>query len=147
MAAPCIFCQIARGQAPCDQLYADDLVMAFLDIAPITPGHALIIPREHHSSLTTVPATTLGAMFALAARLGQAIARAGKADGFNLHLANGAVAGQIVMHTHLHVIPRSPTDGFAWGWRALPAGDPATRQALALAIRERLDRTPGHGDG
>jgi len=144
MAPPCIFCQIAHGQAPSDQLYADELVMAFLDIAPITPGHALIIPREHHSSLTTVPPPTLAAMLSLAARLGQAVLRATKADGFNLHLANGAVAGQIVMHTHLHVIPRSPTDGFAWGWRALPAGDAATRQAVALAVRERLDRMAGH---
>jgi histidine triad (HIT) family protein len=146
MAAPCIFCQIARGEAPSDSLHTDELVIAFLDIAPITPGHALIIPRDHHSSLTTVPPATLAAMFGLAARLGQAIVRASKADGFNLHLANGAVAGQIVMHTHLHVIPRSPTDGFSWGWRAQPGGDPAARQALALAIRDRLARTPGHGD-
>ena len=100
------------------RLFEDDLVVSFLDIAPINPGHALVIPREHHSSITTVPEAVHGRMLQVASKLGVAMQRELEADGFNLHLANGTCAGQVVHHTHLHVIPRYPTDGFSWGWRA-----------------------------
>ena len=43
----CVFCKIVQGQIPCDKVYEDDLVLAFLDIAPITLGHTLIVPKEH----------------------------------------------------------------------------------------------------
>ncbi len=134
----CVFCKIVSGEQPCVQLYADELVLAFLDIAPIHPGHTLIIPRKHHNSLTTVPPEVLERMMSLAPRLGQALLRSiDGVAGFNLFLANGEVAGQVVMHTHLHVIPRSPADGFSWGWRAGQTDD-ATRQAIADKVIRRL---------
>jgi histidine triad (HIT) family protein len=136
----CIFCRIAADQAPSVRLYEDELVIAFLDIAPITPGHTLIIPREHHNSVTTVPEPVLTRMITLAPQLGQALVRITKADGFNLHLANGRAAGQIVLHTHLHVIPRSPADGFSWGWRTGTYASDAEQTELAAAVRERLSR-------
>jgi histidine triad (HIT) family protein len=111
----CVFCEIVENNAPAVRLFEDDLVVSFLDIAPINPGHALVIPREHHSSITTVPEAVHGRMLQIGAKLGVAMQRELAADGFNLHLANGTCAGQVLIHTHLHVIPRYPTDGFSWG--------------------------------
>jgi histidine triad (HIT) family protein len=136
----CIFCKLVAGVSPCDQLYEDDLVLAFLDIAPINPGHTLVIPKDHHHSITTVPEAVLGRMMSVANRLGPALVRVTEGDGFNYHLANGDAAGQTVNHAHLHVIPRFGTDGFAWGWRSLPFADSAARETLICGVRKRLER-------
>ena len=96
------------------------MVLAFLDIAPINPGHTLLIPKDHHVSLTTVPEECLARLMTLAPRIAQTIVREVDADAFNVHLATGECAGQAVPHVHLHLIPRMVADGFAWGWRSLP---------------------------
>lgn len=110
LADDCVFCKIIKGEIPCARVYEDDQVLAFLDIAPFNFGHTLVIPKEHHHSCTTVPAATLGAMMAVAARIGAALQRAVKAEGFNLFLNNGRCAGQEVPHAHLHVVPRFSQD-------------------------------------
>jgi histidine triad (HIT) family protein len=110
MIRDCVFCKIVQGQIPCDKVYEDDLVLAFLDIAPLTLGHTLIIPKEHHTSITTLPVACCARMMEVAPRLGSALMRATEAGGFNLLLANGTVAGQVVPHTHLHVVPRQVDD-------------------------------------
>ncbi|HAR67451.1 MAG TPA: hypothetical protein DCR55_14740 [Lentisphaeria bacterium] len=133
----CAFCEILRGKAAAERLYDGEHCVAFLDVAPINPGHALIVPRGHHVSLTTVPAEALAEIMTIAPRLGQALARETDCDGFNLHLANGTCAGQAVPHAHLHVIPRSGTDGFTWNWRTLPRDD-AQSAELTAAIHRRL---------
>lgn len=115
----CIFCKIIQGEIPSQKIYENDKIYAFLDIGPINHGHSLIIPKEHHASLTTVPEEYLAAMMQFAPKLGKALMKATDSDGFNLHLSNGACAGQMVFHSHLHVLPRSATDGFSWGWRTL----------------------------
>ncbi len=136
----CIFCQIVKGIIPATRVFEDELVFCFLDIAPITPGHSLIIPKEHHTSLTTVPAHFLARMMTIAPALAQAITRVTDGDGFNLHLSNGQCAGQVVPHVHLHVIPRSPTDGFTWGWRSGKYENPEQARELGAKIRARFDK-------
>lgn len=111
MIRDCVFCKIARGEIPCDKVYEDERVLAFLDIAPLALGHTLVIPKEHHTSVTTVPAADSARLMEVASRLGAALMRATDAGGFNLMLANGAVAGQVVPHVHLHVVPRHVDDG------------------------------------
>ena len=93
----CIFCKIIRGEIPSVKIYEDDLVYAFMDIAPINFGHTLVIPKEHHTSTATIPEATCGRMFHVGARIGVAVKRALDADAFNLHLADGTCAGQVVM--------------------------------------------------
>lgn len=115
----CIFCRIAAGEIPAVKIYEDELVFAFLDIGPINFGHALVIPKEHHESVSTVPEATAGRMMKIGSRIGIALKRALDYDGYNLHLADGAAAGQVVMHAHLHVVPRGVEDGFRWNWRQL----------------------------
>jgi len=135
----CIFCLIVKGELSSVNLYEDDLVLAFFDINPINLGHALIIPREHHTSLTTVPPHILARMMAVAPRIGQAVMRETSSAAFNLHLANGEVAGQTVPHTHLHVIPRQPTDGHSWGWRSLAYPSRKAMVQMGERIRRRLE--------
>ena len=121
--AECIFCKIIAGEIPGIKIYEDDLVFAFLDIGPINPGHTLVIPTEHHQSSSTIPEATAGRMFKVGSRIGVALKRALDCDAFNLHLADGSAAGQVVMHAHLHVIPRGVEDGFRWNWRQLKYQD------------------------
>ena len=136
----CIFCKIVSEELPSQKLFEDDHVTCFLDIAPINPGHALIIPNEHHPSITTVPSEILSRMMIMAPIIAQAIVREADADGFNLHLSNGQCAGQIVLHSHLHIIPRSPVDGFSWGWRSKEYENDDVKLELVDNIVNRLKK-------
>ena len=136
--ADCIFCKIAAGEIPATKIYEDDLVFAFLDIGPINPGHVLVIPKAHHESASTIPEATAGRMFHVGSRIGIALKRQDAYDAYNLHLADGTAAGQVVMHAHLHVIPRGVNDHFHWNWRQLPYAGDAAREATAEAIRKSL---------
>ncbi|MPN19976.1 hypothetical protein SDC9_167351 [bioreactor metagenome] len=78
-----------------------------------------MIPNAHFESISSVPEATAGRMMKVGARLGIALKRALDYDGYNLHLADGQAAGQVVMHAHLHVVPRGVEDGFRWNWRQL----------------------------
>lgn len=115
----CIFCKIISGEIPAAKIYEDELVLAFLDIGPINFGHTLVIPKEHHESSATIPEATAGRMFRVGSRIGIALKRKFEYEAFNLHLADGTAAGQVVMHAHLHVVPRGVEDGFRWNWRQL----------------------------
>ncbi|MCK5844956.1 MAG: HIT family protein [Victivallales bacterium] len=134
----CVFCGIVSGEIPSVKLYEDDLVFVFLDIAPINPGHLLVIPKEHHVSASTIPENIAGRMFHVASRMGVALKRALDVDGFNLHLADGACAGQVVMHAHMHVVPREVDDGFHWNWRQTSYSNDAERDETAAKIAAKL---------
>lgn len=136
----CIFCKIVKGEIPCSKVYEDDLVLAFMDIAPINKGHILIIPKKHFLSLTSVPAEYLEAMMKIAPTIAQCAVREIDGDAFNLHLSNGQCAGQVVPHVHLHVIPRKATDGFNFGWRALTYEESTEKDELAEAIAKRIEK-------
>ncbi|OGV47816.1 MAG: hypothetical protein A2X49_13625 [Lentisphaerae bacterium GWF2_52_8] len=134
----CIFCRIVAGEIPSVKIYEDELVLAIMDIAPINPGHILIIPKEHHNGVASIPENIAGRMFHLGARLGVASKRALDMDGFNLHLSDGTCAGQVVMHAHLHMVPRGVEDGFHWNWRQQKYPSDAARDDIAARIIEKL---------
>ena len=136
--AHCIFCKIVAGELPADTVYEDDSLIAFLDIAPLNPGHTLVVPKEHHTSVTTVPAHLTGAMLSTAARVGTAMMRATGANGFNLILSNGTCAGQVVPHVHLHVVPRFPDDGIVLPTRTVPYESDEAKQEILDRARARL---------
>ena len=133
----CIFCKIINGEIPSAKVYEDELVYAFLDIAPINLGHVLVIPKEHHQSASTIPEHIAGRMMRIGSRIGIALKRRDEYDAYNLHLADGAAAGQVVMHAPLHVVPRGVEDGFRWNWRQLSYPDGAAK-ALAAEIADKL---------
>ena len=107
----CLFCQIARGERPSHTIFAGDGVVAFLDIFPCTPGHTLVIPRQHYATLAEMPAEEVGKLFQVAAMVAAKVQSALGAAGFNLGINNGKAAGQEVFHVHIHIIPRYPDDG------------------------------------
>ena len=115
----CIFCKIINKELPADIVFENEHVLAFLDIAPINKGHTLVIPKRHHSSITTPSEEELMNMMKVASQIGRSLMKGCDYDGFNLHLSNGNCAGQVVDHAHLHVVPRIGTDGFNWNWRSL----------------------------
>ena len=133
----CIFCKIIAGEIPSTKIYEDDLVLAFMDISPINKGHVLVIPKEHHNASSTIPENVAGRMFRVGSRIGVALLRGLDYDGFNLHLADGSCAGQVVMHAHLHVVPRGVEDGFHWNWRQLKYED-SEAQETAEKIKAKL---------
>jgi len=102
----CVFCQIASGRIPSIRIYEDNEFIAFMDIAPLSKGHFLIVPRAHYEFLGDVPDQILAKVLPLAKRLSEAAMTGLGVEGFNLLQNNGEVAGQAVAHWHLHVIPR-----------------------------------------
>jgi len=107
----CLFCQIARGERPSHTIFAGDGVVAFLDIFPCTPGHTLVIPRQHYATLAEMPAEEVGKLFQVAAMVAAKVQSALGAAGFNMGINNGKASGQEVFHVHVHIIPRYPDDG------------------------------------
>ena len=138
MIKDCVFCKIVAGEIPCAKVYEDALVLAFLDIAPLNPGHTLVIPKEHHTSATTLPPESAARVMEAATRIARAMMRAVDADGFNLLLSNGACAGQVVPHAHLHVVPRFPDDGIVLPVRTRPYASDEQRDAILARARKRL---------
>jgi histidine triad (HIT) family protein len=129
----CTFCKIVEGSQDGSIVYQDDLVVAFLDVLPINPGHTLIVPRRHMAFLSEVEVEEGARMFRVAQDIGRAI-RASKlrCDAVNLILNDGAEAGQRVFHTHLHVVPRVLGDSLH---RDLNAEMP-TREELETAAEQ-----------
>jgi len=107
----CIFCKIVAGDIPSHKVYEDSDVLAFLDINPINPGHTLVIPKEHHKDLLDTPPELAAKLVTTVQKITPAILKAVGADAFNLGVNVGAAAGQIIFHTHLHIMPRFTNDG------------------------------------
>jgi len=100
----CIFCRIVAGEIPADKLYEDEELLAFRDIAPQAPVHFLVIPKKHlrdPAALGTEDEHLAGRMLRVGA---QVAAETGVGEGFRMIINNGAKAGQVVFHLHLHVL-------------------------------------------
>jgi histidine triad (HIT) family protein len=106
----CIFCKIARKEAPAEIVYESDRVLAMLDIRPIHYGHALIIPKIHCTDFLSVPEESLHELIQTTQVVARAIVKAYDLEGFNVFSNNGRIAGQSVFHFHLHVVPRYSGD-------------------------------------
>lgn len=114
--ADCIFCKLANGEIPTNSIYEDELFRVILDMGPATKGHCLILPKDHADNIFELPSETAGEAIKLAKKLGKSIVEKLDADGMNLVQNNGEVAGQTVMHFHLHMIPRYKGDNQKIGW-------------------------------
>ncbi len=121
--ADCVFCKIIAGELPSCKIYEDDLVLSFMDIAPLSVGHSLVIPKNHYETFPEVPPDEAAAVAAAMLKVAPAVVASQNADGFNLLLANGACAGQVVPHVHFHIVPRKNGDGLGFGWRHKSYGD------------------------
>jgi len=129
-----IFSRIIRGEISCHKLYEDVHVLAFLDINPIAPGHALVVPKEPAVTLDQLSDEAAAAIGRVLPRLCRAIKQATGTEAFNILQNNGSQAHQAVHHVHFHIIPK-PNDeqglGIRWPSSKL---DPADGERLQQAI-------------
>lgn len=105
--AECIFCMVANGEIPAKVVFDDGDIMAFDDIAPQGPVHALIIPKHHYAHMGDhVPADLMAKLFAAAPRVAEIKGIA--ESGYRVIVNNGRNAAQTVGHLHIHVIGGQP---------------------------------------
>ena len=133
----CIFCRIAAGEIPASMVHSTQSLVAFLDINPLAEGHLLVIPREHVASLLDMTSALASEMSRDLPALARAVKKATGAEGVNLLMNSGKAAGQVVMHAHVHLIPRRVGDGLGYRWNAgsYPAG---RADAMVAALRNAL---------
>ena len=131
-----IFGKIIRGEIPCHRVYEDDLVLAFLDVNPISRGHTLVIPKEPVVTLDELSDDSAAAIGRVLPRIARAVLAATGARAFNVLQNNGTLAHQAVMHVHFHIIPKwDDGSGLGIGWNASKLADGAE---LAQAIAANL---------
>jgi histidine triad (HIT) family protein len=132
----CIFCKIVRGELPSYKVYEDENVLAFLDIHPVSPGHVLIVPKEHATNIFDISSENWGRVQEVARKIAIALEKATGADGVNLMMNNREHAGQVVDHAHVHLIPRFRGDGLKlWPHKEYKEGE---AEAAAEKIRRSL---------
>lgn len=107
----CIFCKIIRGEIPCEKVYEDEQVLAFLDIQPRAPGHTMVIPKIHAEFFEDLPKELVGPFFSKCQDVLVMIKKSLTPDGFTLGMNHGKVSGQEVPHIHFHIMPRWLGDG------------------------------------
>ena len=135
--ADCIFCKIVAGKIPSFKLIESETVLAFMDINPINPGHALAIAKGHWPDLYALPEPALKDTIATARRIAIALRDLLRPAGINLVQANGPGAAQSVQHFHIHIVPRRFDDNAKLNWTPRP-GDLAKIGELAERIRATL---------
>jgi len=101
-----IFAKILRGEIPCHKVYEDDRALAFLDIMPRAPGHALVIPKAAVRNILDVAPDDLAHVMKIAQRIAKVSVNVFGADGVTLQQFSEGAGGQVVFHLHVHVIPR-----------------------------------------
>lgn len=139
-AGDCIFCKIVCGAIPCVKVCETSDFLAFLDIGPLAPGHTLLIPKQHFTSILDVPPDVLARMTPLLPGLARAVMHAGGATGLNILQNTGASSGQAVPHLHFHLIPRLEGDNLGYRWHAgtYAAGRAAEMQTRIVEALNRL---------
>lgn len=107
----CIFCKIAKKEISADFIDETNNFIAILDAKPTTKGHTLIIPKKHYVTLLDIPDTLSQEMIKLIKKTSSKMLEKKQGDGFNILMNNLSPAGQMVMHAHIHIIPRKEEDG------------------------------------
>ena len=133
-----MFCQIVAGELPAHVVLEDDLVMAFLDVRPLFPGHTLLVPKVHHETLADLPDDLVHPVFTQAQRLSRAMETAFGAAGSFVAMNNKV--SQSVPHLHVHVVPRNRKDGLrGFFWPRTKYDDDAHAAAVAEQLRAVLE--------
>ena len=138
----CSFCRMVRHELNAGVVHGDYGILAVMDLYPATPGHVLVLPKEHIENIYVMPAELGAHIMATAIAVAKAIKQKLSPDGLNLIQSNGVVAGQTIPHFHLHIVPRHNGDpvSLRFGYGNIPAkiSDLAKAASLissALVIR------------
>lgn len=131
----CVFCRIIAGEEMVSIVHEDDRTVAFMDIQPASPGHTLIVSREHYPTLFEVPDELAAHCLAVAKRIAPGVRKASGADAVNVFSANGRAGGQDVLHFHLHLIPVREGEDFALQLPHPDAAIPSRSELDVMAAR------------
>lgn len=136
----CIFCKIVNGEIPSFKVYENQKALAFADINPITTGHTLIIPKNHAENLHEISEADLSEIHKVSRKLAAAMKEVLNPEGIALLQLNGRGVNQLVMHYHLHMIPRTSEapDLSITAWEMIP-GDMDLIEKTAESLRGALD--------
>ena len=131
--ADTIFGKIVRGEIPCNKVYEDERVLAFLDISPLAEGHTLVVPKEPAETLDRLSDESAAALGRVLPRLCRAVVAATGVKEYNVLENNGAGAHQAIEHVHFHIIPKpNAREGLGIGWPARGAD----REAAAVLAKK-----------
>lgn len=136
----CIFCKIIAGDIPSTKIYEDEDVYVFADIHPVNLGHSLVVPKMHFENLYSTPEGELAKIMRVAKRVAIASKEALRADGINIEMNNEPAAGQVIFHSHIHVIPRFANDGYRH-WKG-PERSPEEVAETAERVKKNLEMEP-----
>jgi histidine triad (HIT) family protein len=133
----CIFCKIVAGQIPCFKLLEDANTIAFMDINPVNPGHALAVAKGHWPTVDVIPPEVLAEVAQTAQKVAKAAVKVLAPHGVNLLQAHGEGAGQSVPHLHIHIMPRRAGDAVSLNWEPKP-GDMKEIEAISKRLKAAL---------
>jgi histidine triad (HIT) family protein len=133
----CVFCRIVAKEIPATVVHEDEHTLAFMDIGQVNPGHVLVAVKKHAENIFALDEAQAAAVFGAAAKVARAIRGAFEPQGLSVYQANGAAAGQTVLHLHIHLVPRYEGDGMALTW---PVKNPPREKLAEYAekIRAKL---------
>ena len=106
----CVFCEIVKGNIPSSKVYEDDNYLAILDLSQVTLGHTLVMPKKHYDNFLQMDSKEAGELMAVVNIVANKVVKNLGASGCNILNNTNEVAGQTVMHTHVHIIPRYSKD-------------------------------------
>jgi histidine triad (HIT) family protein len=143
----CLFCKIASGEIPSDNVHEDSHFLAFLDINPRNPGHTLVIPKKHYETIMEMPDSELGDLMVMVKKVALAVKESMKADGVSVGQSNGRASGQVIPHVHFHVIPRYLSEGPPGLESVIPVKKlpPETMKKAAEMIKSDFGRASSSG--
>ena len=130
----CVFCKIVAKEIPATVVHEDEHTLAFMDIGQVNPGHVLVALKKHAENIFALDEAQAGAVFRSAAKVARAIRGAFEPQGLSVYQANGAAAGQTVLHLHIHLVPRYEGDGMALTW---PVKNPPREKLTEYAAKIR----------
>jgi len=130
----CVFCRIVAKEIPATVVHEDEHTLAFMDIGQVNPGHVLVALKKHAENIFALDEVQAAAVFRSAAKVARAIRGAFEPQGLSVYQANGAAAGQTVLHLHIHLVPRYEGDGMALTW---PVKNPPREKLTEYAAKIR----------
>jgi len=134
----CVFCKIVAEEIPSVKIYEDEYALAFLDIAPLTKGHTLVVPRNHAKQIEHLSEKDNEKLWEMVRIVVPRLTEAMGAHGMTVAVNNGEAAGQEVAHVHVHLVPRLRDDGFGPIHDLFKGRRPETTHAELAEIANRI---------
>ena len=134
MSNNCIFCKIVQKKAPASIVYEDKQTMAFMSIQPITLGHTLVIPKNHYENIYEICEEEIGYLYKIVKKITHSIKESFGTDGVRIIQNNGSIAGQVIFHMHVHIIPMKTENK----WRHPKNRDPKMLDQDAERIKQSI---------